>query len=131
MHAHVFQEHGLVFVIEFGDFCFGLGAHGYDRGVFAGGQFLDGIEKRIVFKAVFGDVGHVHDGLEREKEQRTDDRELFLGELGRASGLTFVEERQNLFEHLHEFERFLVAALTSLFAPAVKRLFNGGEVGQC
>ena len=130
VHAHVFQEHGFVFIIKFGDFSFGLGADSYHGGVFAGGQVFDGVKQRIVFKAVFGDVGNVHDGFEREQEEGTDDREFFLGELGCASGLSFVEEGQNLLEDLHELQSFLVTALTSLFAPTVERLFNGGKVGK-
>ena len=56
VHAHVLEEHLLVFVVEVGDFGFGLGADGDDRRVFGRGVLLDGVEERIVFKAVFGDV---------------------------------------------------------------------------
>ena len=51
MHAHVFEKHLLVGLIKVGNFGFGLGADGDDRGVFGRGEFANGIQKRIVFRS--------------------------------------------------------------------------------
>ena len=130
VHAHVLEEHLLVFVVEVGDFGFGLGADGDDRRVFGGGVLLDGVKEGIVFKAVFVDVGDVHGGLDREKEERAQNGEFFLGKRHGTRGLRFVQGGKELLAGENELEGFLVAALTRLLGIAVEGLFHGGEVGE-
>ena len=130
VHAHVLEEHLLVFVVKIGDFSLGLGADGDDRRVFGRGVLLDGVEEGIVFKAVFINVGDVHRGLDRKKEERTKDGDFFFGERNGTRGLRFVQGRKELFAGENEFEGFFVAALARLLGIAVEGLFHGCEVGE-
>lgn len=99
-------------------------------GVLGGGEFTHGVEQRIVFKAVVLDVGDVHRRLDREEEERAHDGDLFGRELHGTGGTAFVEGGQELLEHEHELEGFLVAAGAGLLAVAVEGLFDGLKVGE-
>ena len=45
---------------------------------------------RVVFKAVFGHIAHIHRGLGGEQKQRLEQRQLVGIEAGRARGQAFV-----------------------------------------
>lgn len=76
------------------------------------------------------DVGDVHRRLDREEEERAHDGDLFGRELHGTGGTAFVEGGQELLEHEHELEGFLVAAGAGLLAVAVEGLFDGLKVGE-
>ena len=83
-HAQVGQEVGFLFIVQFGDLRFDLGADRHHRGVFLRRLFAHQVQQRIVVEAVLFHVGDVHGGFEGEQVEAADCLALVIAEVGGA-----------------------------------------------
>ena len=67
--THVGEKLALLVVVELRELGFDGGADGHHRRAFGRGDALHRVEKRIVRKATFGDVGHVEHGLRGQRQK--------------------------------------------------------------
>src|SRR5690606_13096332 len=128
-HAHVFQEDGLVLVVQVGDLGLDGGADGDHGGVFRRRVVLYGLQVRIVLEAVVLDVGDVHGALGGDEAIALHQGLLVFVQAQAAHGFALVQDRHDALQQGDQADGFLVAGIGQL-AVLLQRFVGGGQVGQ-
>src|SRR5476649_155372 len=132
VEAQGFKEHVLLFaIIELGDFRFDLVAHRHQHRAFFFGNGTNHVQQRVVFEAVFGNVGDVHHRLGGQQMEATDHGFLIGAHVlhQAARRLAFGEVGDELFQQAFLNHSVLVAAL-GVTRDFLQLLLAAVEVGE-